>query len=142
MYERRWTRHPDRVESSILSTGRSLKDCCLTARVAGRISPNRLGAITPDLFFAAVSFALATGITLAAAVRLFSSAEVEVVAGIVFVLYGETSIQLSGSHSRLEVLQRYLLANSHCETLDGDERSNARAALIQEISHPFVVQNP
>jgi hypothetical protein len=89
------------------------------------------------IFFHGSVFCAATGVTLAASVRLFSSAVVEVVAGIVFVLYGKTTIQLNGFHSRLEVLQRYLLANSLCETLDGDERSKARAALIQEISRPF-----
>src|SRR5262249_26500103 len=46
-------------------------------------------------FVAAVAFALATGITLAAVVPLLSGAVVEVVAGIVFVLYGKTTAQLS-----------------------------------------------
>jgi hypothetical protein len=92
-------------------------------------------------FVAAVAFALATGIALAAVIPLLSGAIVEVVASIVFVLYGMTTTQLSNFHSRLEVLQRYLLANSLCESLDGEERNKARAALIQEISRPQVVQN-
>ena len=37
-------------------------------------------------------------------------------------------------HSRLEVLQRYLLANSVCEGLSEAERYKARSALIGEIS--------
>lgn len=86
-------------------------------------------------FVAAVGFALATGIA-TALVPLISGAVVEVVAGIVFVLYGKTTSQLSSFHSRLEVLQRYLLANSICESLEGAERNKARAALIQEISRP------
>ena len=90
-------------------------------------------------FVAAVAFALATGIALAAVIPLLSGAIVEVVAGIVFILYGKTTAQLSNFHSRLEVLQRYLLANSLCEALDGDERNKARAALIQEISRSQVV---
>src|SRR5262249_30682318 len=92
-------------------------------------------------FVAAGGLALGTGIRLAAVVPLLSGAVVEVVAGIVFVLYGKTTAQLSSFHSRLEVLQRYLLANSLCEALEGDERNKARAALIQEISRPPVVQN-
>jgi hypothetical protein len=92
-------------------------------------------------FITAVAFALATGTALAAIVPLLSGAVVEVVAGIVFVLYGKTTTQLSSFHRRLEVLQRYLLANSLCEALDGEERNKARAALIQEISRPSVVQN-
>jgi len=86
-------------------------------------------------FVAAVAFALPTGIA------FLSGVTVEIVAGIVFVLYGKATAQLSNFHSRLEVLHRYLLANSLCEALDGDDRNKARAALIQEISRPQVVQN-
>jgi hypothetical protein len=87
-------------------------------------------------FVSAVTYALITGLTAAAVVPLLSGAIVEVVSGIVFYLYGRTTAQLSTFHSRLEILQRYLLANSLCETLEGDERSKARIALIQEISRP------
>jgi len=94
-------------------------------------------------FFSAAAFALVTGVTLAAVVPLLSGAIVEVVSGVVFFLYGKTTLQLSNFHSRLEVLQRYLLANSLCESLGEAERDKARAALIAEISHPqsTVVQN-
>ena len=44
------------------------------------------------------------------------------------------SSQLSAFHSQLEVLQRYLLANSICEGLSEAERDKARAALIGETS--------
>jgi hypothetical protein len=63
-----------------------------------------------------------------------SGAIVEIVAGIIFVLYGKATAQLNSFHSRLEDLQRYLLANSLCESLDGDERNKARATLIQEMA--------
>src|SRR5262249_5101711 len=63
-----------------------------------------------------------------------SGAVIEIVAGIIFVLYGKTTAQLSSFPGRLEELHRYLLANSLCEGLDGDERNKARAALIQEIT--------
>ena len=69
-----------------------------------------------------------------AIVPLIAGAVVEVVSGVVFYLYGQTSAQLSAFHSRLEVLQRYLLANSICEGLSEAERDKARAALIGEIS--------
>jgi hypothetical protein len=59
---------------------------------------------------------------------------VEIVAGIVFVLYGKTIPQLNSFHRRLDALRICLLANSLCEALDGDERNKARAALIQEIT--------
>jgi hypothetical protein len=89
-----------------------------------------------SFFVAAVAFALTTGIALTAVIPLLSGAIVEVVAGLVFVLYGKTTSQLSNFHSRLEVLQRYLLANSLCESLDGEERNKTRAALIREIFRP------
>jgi hypothetical protein len=92
-------------------------------------------------FFAAVAFALATGSAVAALISLLSGATVEIVAGIVFGLCGKIAVQLSSFHSRLEVLQRYILANSVCEALDGDDRNKSRAALIQAISRPQVVQN-
>ena len=74
-------------------------------------------------------------------IAFLSGAIVEIVAAIIFVLYGKATAQLSSFHSRLEDLQRYLLANSLCEALDGDERNKARAALIQEITRPPAVQN-
>ena len=86
------------------------------------------------LFIVAVVFALWKGLSLAAIVPLASGAIVQIVSGVVFYLYGQTSPQLSAFHSRLEVLQRYLLANSICESLSDGERDKARAALIQEIS--------
>jgi len=85
-------------------------------------------------FIAAVVFALKTGLTLGAIVPLTAGAIVQVVAGIVFWLYGTTTSQLSGFSKSLEMLQRYLLANSICEHIDGEERNKARAALVQEIS--------
>ena len=85
------------------------------------------------LFAVAVVFSLLNGLGVAS-VPLIAGAVVEVVSGVVFYLYGKTSSQLSIFHSRLEVLQRYLLANSICESLDGEARNTARAALIQEIS--------
>jgi hypothetical protein len=94
-----------------------------------------IGAGIGLLFFlAAVVFALLTSSTAGALIPLLSGAIVEVIAGIVFFLYGKAAIQLSSFHGRLETLQRYMLANSICESLDGEERTKARAALIQEIS--------
>jgi hypothetical protein len=88
-----------------------------------------------SLFIVAVGFSLLSGLSLASVVPLVSGAVVEAISGLVFYLYGKTSSQLSAFHSRLEVLQRYLLANSICESLDdGEVRNTARAALIQEIS--------
>jgi hypothetical protein len=86
------------------------------------------------LFVVAVGFSLLTGLSQASIVPLIAGAVVEVVSGVVFYLYGQTSLQLSAFHGRLEVLQRYLLANSICEGLSEAERDKARAGLIGEIS--------
>lgn len=86
-------------------------------------------------FIAAAGLVLRTGNAVAAVIPVISGAVVEVVAGIVFFLYGKTTVQLSEFLSRLETLQRYVLANSICEGLtEGDERNKARVELIREIA--------
>jgi hypothetical protein len=92
------------------------------------------------LFCVAVSASLLTGLALASVVPLVAGAVVQVVSGIVFFLYGKTSDQLSMFHSRLEILQRYLLANSICEALSAEEKDKARTALIHEITKSQPVQ--
>ena len=86
------------------------------------------------LFAVAFGFAVLNGLTLA---TVLPGTVFEALAGIVFLLYGKTSSQLSAFRSGLEVLQRHLLANSICESLStAEERDKARAALIAEISRP------
>lgn len=85
------------------------------------------------LFAVAVVYSMVEGVDLKAVVPLVSGAIVETVSGLLFYLYGKTSSQLSDFHSRLEVLQRYMLANSLCEALGDDERDKTRAALIQAV---------
>ena len=72
--------------------------------------------------------------TVAVVVPVVSGAVVEVVAGIVFILYGRTTVQLGEFHKRLERLQRYLLANSICEGLEVADRSKIRGELVREIA--------
>ncbi len=59
---------------------------------------------------------------------------VEVIAGLLFYLYGKTSTQLADFHIRLDRTQRYLLANSMCEGLDGDYKQQARQELVRTIA--------
>jgi hypothetical protein len=77
------------------------------------------------MFAVAVMFSLVNGLSLASIVPLIAGAVVNVVSGVVFYLYGQTTLQLSACHGRLEVLQRYLLANSICEHLSETERDKA-----------------
>jgi hypothetical protein len=87
------------------------------------------------LFAIAVGFSLVNGLSPTSIVPLIAGAVVNVVSGVVFVLYGKASSQLSAFHGRLEVLQRHLLANSIAESLSTtEERDRARTTLIGEIS--------
>jgi hypothetical protein len=91
-------------------------------------------------FVIAVTLSMKNGLTLEAIVPLLSGAVVNVVSGLLFYLYGKTTLQLNNFYGRLEMLQRYLLANSLCETLDDvGERDKARTTLIQEVFRPSSV---
>jgi hypothetical protein len=93
------------------------------------------GAVAGLAFFiAAAGYTLWTGEARAAVIPVVSGAVVEVVAGIVFFLYGKTTSQMGDFYGRLERLQRYLLANSICESLQGEERDKTRSDLIREIA--------
>ena len=85
-------------------------------------------------FMIAAGLALSAKNALGATLAAISGAVVEIVAGVVFYLYGKTTSQLGDFHGRLEKLQRYLLANSICESLGETERDKARADLIREIA--------
>lgn len=86
-------------------------------------------------FLAAVAFMLITanqGLTQAS---LISGALVEVISGINFYLYGRTSQQLTYFQAQLDRTQRFLLANSICDTLQPDTREKSRADLVTLISN-------
>ncbi len=59
---------------------------------------------------------------------------VEGISALLFYLYGKTSAQLGDFHSRLDRTQRYLLANTVCESLEGDYKQNARRELVGLIA--------
>ena len=83
----------------------------------------------------AVSFVLFTQIENAATISVISGALLEVISGINFYLYGKTSSQVAEFASRLDATQRFLLANSVCESLAGDIKQQARAKLVEAISN-------
>ncbi|MGE0236228.1 MAG: hypothetical protein AB7I51_13675 [Methylocystis sp.] len=80
------------------------------------------------------SFALNSKDTATVVIPVIAGAVVQVVAGIVFVMYGKTAGQLGDFLSRLQVLQRFLLANSVCETMQAPEKDKVRADLVREIA--------
>lgn len=93
-------------------------------------------------FIAAVSFVIYQQSQSAAVISLVSGALIEFISGINFYLYGKTSAQLTGFQARLDTTQRYLLANSMCEGLDGDIKQNTRADLIRAVAGIVVDKTP
>jgi hypothetical protein len=67
-------------------------------------------------------------------VGMISAALFEFIAGVNFVLHGRTSDQLSVFHQRLDLTQRFLIAHSICESLEGEYQQRARIELVRRIS--------
>ena len=59
---------------------------------------------------------------------------VETIAGINFYFYWKTVSLLKGFHFRIDRIQSYLLANSMCESLDGEAQTASRQELIRRIA--------
>lgn len=74
-----------------------------------------------------------------ATIAMIGGALIEFIAGVNFYLYGKTLTQLSLFQGRLEVTQRFLLANSLCESLGDAWRDSTRARLINQLTtgHPL-----
>jgi hypothetical protein len=60
----------------------------------------------------------------------------EGLASVNFYLYGRASRQLGSFLATLERSQRYLVANSICEGLEGDTKQTARADLVRAMVNP------
>lgn len=56
------------------------------------------------------------------------------IGGVNFLLYGKTQTQLEMFHGKLEATQRFLLANSLCESLSGKLKDYTRARLIGTLA--------
>lgn len=85
-------------------------------------------------FLAAVAFVLFNQAQNVSVISLISGALIEVIAGINFYLYGKTTSQLSEFRERLDQTQRFLLANSVCESLSGETQQNTRVELVRKIA--------
>jgi transcriptional regulator with XRE-family HTH domain len=86
------------------------------------------------LFLIAVFFLLPKQPKEQAIIPLVGGAFVEVIAGINFYLYGRTTRQMSSFHHRLDRTQRFLLANSICESIEGELKQATRAELVRAVS--------
>jgi hypothetical protein len=91
-------------------------------------------------FLGAVGTIVVAKLQPVATVSIISGALIEVIAGINFYLYGRTTTQLAMFHRRLDQTQRFLLANSVCEGIEGEEGQKARASLVQTIADPSLGQ--
>ena len=60
---------------------------------------------------------------------------IEIISGIIFVLYARTSSQFKTFHVSLHRTQLFLLANSICENLDGKEKHLARKGLVEIMAN-------
>ena len=69
-----------------------------------------------------------------ALIPLVSGAVIELIAAVNFYLYGQATKQLSSFHRKLDQTQRFLLANSICESLDGEAKQTARSELVKTVS--------
>jgi hypothetical protein len=86
------------------------------------------------LFLTAVVVLLTSESQSIAIVSVIGGSIVEVLSGINFYLYGRTTTQLADFHTRLDQTQRFLLANSICEALEGDKKQEARSSLVDKIA--------
>lgn len=85
-------------------------------------------------FLGAIAFLLLGEDQSVAIASVVSGALVEVVSGINFYLYSKSTSQLSVFHLRLDLTQRFLLANSLCEGLEGEQKQAARSDLIAKLT--------
>lgn len=67
-------------------------------------------------------------------ISAIASSVVELIAGTLFYLYNQTRKQLTYYHKQMNQTQRFLLANSVAESLDGAAKENARIELIKTIA--------
>lgn len=67
-------------------------------------------------------------------ITALSGAVVEVIAGIILALHRHASDQVNSCHVRLNRMQRFLVANSACESLEGEIKQKTRAELIMKLA--------
>lgn len=86
------------------------------------------------IFIAATVFLFVYQMENIATVSIIAGAIVEIISAIGFYLYGKTSMQFTKFHERLILTQRFVLANSLCENLEGEIKDQARFEVIKKIA--------
>ena len=69
-----------------------------------------------------------------ASLGVISGTIMQFIAGVNFYLYGRTASQMAEYHTRLSLMQKYLIANSICERLETENMNHSRAELIRAIA--------
>lgn len=70
----------------------------------------------------------------AAIITASSGGVVEIIAGIILTLHRRASDQVNSCHIRLNRMQRFLVANSACESLEGNLKQTTRAELMKNLA--------
>ncbi len=92
------------------------------------------GMVGLIFFIAAIGFTMLDNDKIST-VTLIGGGMVEFISGVNFYLYGKTIGQLTLFQGRLEITQRFLLANSLCESLGDELRDTTRAQLIFQLAN-------
>ena len=87
-------------------------------------------------FMVAIAFQLGSK-TDVAIISAIGGALIEFIAAVNFYLYGKTTTQLNLFHGRLEVTQRFLLANSLCDSLGDKYQDETRSYLIRQLAGDY-----
>lgn len=87
-------------------------------------------------FMVAIAFQLGSK-TDVAIISAIGGALIEFIAAVNFYLYGKTTTQLNLFHGRLEVTQRFLLANSLCDNLGDEYKDETRSFLIRQLAGDY-----
>jgi len=70
-----------------------------------------------------------------AKIGIITGALVEAISAIGFYLYGRAASQFGSFHICLERMNRFLIANSVCESMEPQKRDEARSALVDVMAH-------
>jgi hypothetical protein len=60
---------------------------------------------------------------------------IEAISAIGFYLYGRAASQFGSFHICLERMNRFLIANSMCESMEPQKRDEVRSALVDVMAH-------
>jgi hypothetical protein len=70
-----------------------------------------------------------------AKIGIITGALIEAISAIGFYLYGRAASQFGSFHICLERMNRFLIANSMCESMEPQKRDEVRSALVDVIAH-------